>query len=252
MINEITQGDCIELMKGMPNDLVQMTLTDIPYGEVNRPSNGLRLLDKKDADIETFDLDAFLRELIRITKGSIYVFCGTEQVSSIRSFLVSAGLSTRLCIWEKSYPSPLNGQYLWLSSVECCVFGKKKNAPFHEHCKSCVWKYPSARNKIHPTEKPLDMFRYLVRVSSNENDIVFDPCVGSGTTCVAAKLEGRQYIGFDLSEEYCRIAKERLTNTPCVLQSNNGDTHGQTDCLSGQVQDAGSHNLCKGMGQSEP
>jgi site-specific DNA-methyltransferase (adenine-specific) len=197
-------------MKEMQADSVVMTLTDIPYEVVNRSSNGLRNFDKAYADEKTFDLDVFLAEVVRVTKGSIYCFCSTEQVSFIRSELIRYGLSTRLCILEKTNPSPVNGQHIWLSGIECCVFGKKKNAVFNEHCKNPVWRYPCERNKFHTTQKPLKLFEYLVKVSSNEGDVVFDPCVGSGTTALAAKRQGRQYIVYDLSEECIGVTKRRI------------------------------------------
>lgn len=212
----ITCGDCIVLMKQMPEDSVEMTLTDIPYDVVSRASNGIRNFDKTDADEKTFDLDVFVAEVARVTKGSVYIFCSTEQVSFLRAELIKYGLSTRLCIWEKTNPSPVNGQYIWLSGVECCVYGKKKKAAFNEHCKNTVWRYPVVRKQLHPTQKPLDLFRYLVKVSSNVGDTVFDPCAGSGTTPVAAMLENRKYLAFDLSEEYVAIAKKRIEETQLV------------------------------------
>src|SRR5581483_10772865 len=191
--------DCMLGMKEINDNSVYLTLTDIPYDVVNRKSNGLRNLDKKDADIITFDLKEFIKEVVRITAGLIYIFCGTEQVSLVREELINNGLTTRLCLWEKTNPSPCNGEYLWLSSVECCVFGRKKKAIFNEHCKSPVWRYPVVKKKRHSTEKNLELFRYLIRVSSNEGDIVFDPCCGSGTTLEAALLEKRKYIGFEIN-----------------------------------------------------
>lgn len=208
-MNKIICGDCIELMKEMPTDSVEMTLTDIPYEVVNRDSNGIRNFDKEDADLKTFDLGIFVSEVSRVTKGSIYIFCSTEQVSFLRSALIACGLSTRLCIWEKTSPSPVNGQFIWLSGIECCIYGKKKKAIFNEHCKNTVWRYSSERGKLHPTQKPLKLFQYLVRVSSNPGDIVFDPCLGSGTTALAAVRENRKYIGFELNSEYVEIAKKR-------------------------------------------
>jgi DNA modification methylase len=208
--NKIICGDCMKLMTEMPDVSVTMTLTDIPYAVINRDSNGLRNFDKEDADERNFDLNSFLEEVIRVTKGSIYIFCSTEDVSEIRAYMVEKGLSTRLCILEKTNPSPANGQYIWLSGVECCVFGKKKKAVFHENCKNPVWRYPCSRNKIHPTQKPLDLFRYLIRVSSDSGDVVFDPCIGSGTTALAAFREGRQYLGFDISKKYVNAAKKRI------------------------------------------
>ncbi len=73
-------------MKTMEEDSVNLTLTDIPYGEVNRNSNGLRILDKENADIMTFSMQEFLIELYRVTKGTIIIFCGKEQLSEIHKF----------------------------------------------------------------------------------------------------------------------------------------------------------------------
>ncbi len=197
-------------MRLLPDKYVELTLTDIPYSVVNRGSNGLRNFDKKDADDTTFDLEEFILQVTRVTKGSIYIFCSTEQISFIRSKLVNLGLTTRLCIWEKTNPSPINGQYMWLSGVECCVYGRKKGAVFNEHCKNTVWKYPVVRKQLHPTQKPLELFQYLIRTSSNKNDLVLDPCLGSGTTAVAALKEDRNFIGYDINPEYIEIAKKRL------------------------------------------
>lgn len=99
---------------------------------------------------------------------------------------------------------------MWLSGIECCVFGRKKGATFNEHCKNSVWRFPNGRSKIHKTEKPIKLFKYLVEVSSKEGDIVLDACVGSGTTAVACQQTGRKFIGIEISEDYCKIARERL------------------------------------------
>ena len=119
---------------------------------------------------------------------------------------------TRLCIWEKTNPSPINCQYYWMSSIECCVFTRNKNATFNEHYKSCVWRNPCGRSKVHPTEKPLKLFEYLVKTSSNENDTVLDCFMGSGTTGVVCKHTNRNFIGIELDENYFEIAKERIEN----------------------------------------
>jgi len=209
---EVLNKDCFEHFKTMNNNSVDLILTDIPYGEVNRKSNGLRNLDKGKADIVTWErykLKFLIREFCRVSKSSIYVFCGIEQVSDIRATMVEQGLSTRLCIWRKTNPSPMNGQHIWLSGIECCVFGKKKNAVFNEHCKNCVWDFPTERGKIHPTQKPLKLMEYLVKVSSNENDLVFDPFIGSGTTGVACVNTNRRFIGIELDKNYFEIAKKR-------------------------------------------
>lgn len=203
-------GDCMTYLKNVPNKSMTCTVTDIPYGEVNRKSNGLRNLDKKDADIVTFSLEDFVEEVCRVTSGSIYIFCGTEQVSAIRSLLVKAGASTRLCIWEKTNPSPMNGKTIWLSGIECCVYGKFKGATFNEHCKNTVFRFPTVRGKIHPTQKPVALLQYLIETSTRGGDTVFDPCMGSGTTGVAALKSNRNFVGVELNPEYFKEAKKRL------------------------------------------
>ena len=206
----VVQGDCREVLPTIPDGAVDAVVTDIPYGEVNRPSGGIRNFDKGNADIETFTPGEFLALVLPLVTGSVYVFCGTEQVSELRAGLVAAGMSTRFCIWHKPDAGPVNGQHLWLSSVECCVFGKKPGATFNYFCKSSVWHYNIARNTAHPTGKPVDLMKYLVAASSNPGNTILDPCVGSGTTGVAAVELGRRFIGVEISEEYCRIARERI------------------------------------------
>ena len=149
----LKQGDCLELMKELPDESVSLILTDIPYGEVNRDSNGLRNLNKKDADTFNMNINQICSEFIRITSGSIYIFCGTEQVSEIRKNLVKEGLSTRLIIWEKTNPSPMNGETIWLSGIECCVYGKKKGGTFNGFCNNTVLRYSTQHSKLHPSQK---------------------------------------------------------------------------------------------------
>jgi site-specific DNA-methyltransferase (adenine-specific) len=216
-LNTIYNESCLETMKHISDNEINLILTDIPYNAVNRNDNGLRNLNKEDADILTFDLSEFLQQLIRICSGSGYIFCGWGQISQITDFFINNGLSTRLCVWKKTNPSPMNGEYIWLSGAEFAVYFKKHNATFNEHCKNCVWDFPSGKSTIHPTEKPIALFEYLVQVSSNVGDIVYDPCIGSGTTAVACKELDRNYVGSEISPEYCKIAEERIKNLPTKL-----------------------------------
>ena len=137
---QLHNNDCMSVFPELADNSIDLTLTDIPYDEVNRKSGGLRNLDKSHADIITFPLDDFIDEVVRVTSGSIYIFCGSVQVSHIRNRLIEHKLSVRHCIWEKTNPSPMNGQHIWLSSIENCVYAKKSGATFNEHCQSAVWR----------------------------------------------------------------------------------------------------------------
>lgn len=202
-------GDCITRMKEI--DSVDFTLTDIPYGEVNRTSNGLRNLDKGNADIVTFPLKDFLDAVYKVTKNSICIFCGREQFSDIYIYFVNKQGTVRPIVWEKTNPSPMNGQYVYLSGVEFAVWFRKKGATvFNAHCKNTVFRYPNGANKVHPTQKNLALFEELIRDNTNENDVVFDPCMGSGTTGVASKKLNRSFIGIELDKNYFKIAKDRI------------------------------------------
>ena len=203
----IYHGDCRDW-----HGNADLVLTDIPYGEVNRSSGGLRVLDKGLADVETMPISDVVDVLLSPVPHTIYVFCGTEQVSPIRSGLVEADLTTRLGVWEKTNPSPMNGDVIWLSSVECCVFARREKAPFNERCASPVWRGPTETERWgHSTPKPRWLFDRLMLASSLPNQLVIDPFCGSGTTLVSAKNLGRRAIGIEIEERYCEIAAKRLS-----------------------------------------
>lgn len=205
--------DCIKVMQSMPDESVDFTLTDIPYNAVSRDSNGLRNLNKEEADILTFDLAEFLKDVYRVTKNSIVIFCGKEQFSTIYSFFANQPGTVRPIIYEKTNPSPMNGQYVYLSGVEMAVWFKKKGAKtFNAHCKNTVFKYPNGSSKLHPTEKNHNLLADLILDNTNENDIVFDPCMGSGSTGLVASRLNRDFIGCEIDDTYFNIAQERLND----------------------------------------
>ncbi len=211
---KLLQGDCMELMNNIPNESIDLVLTDIPYNVVNREDNGLRKLDKENADILTFDLINFLEQLYDKSKSTIIIFCGKEQVSIIHSYFndkQKKGKGTvRQLIWEKSNPSPMNGQHIYLSGVENAIWFKKRGGTFNAHCKNTVFKYPIGRSKLHPTEKNHLLLQELILDNSNENDLILDPCMGSGSTGVVALQNNRNFLGIELNQNYFEIAKNRL------------------------------------------
>lgn len=73
-----------------------------------------------------------------------------------------------------------------------------------------IQKFVRDKNKLHPTQKPVALLEYLIKTYTNENDIVLDNCMGSGSTCIAAINTERQYIGYELNDKYFEIAKKRI------------------------------------------
>ena len=214
---ELLHGDCMDILPTIADNSIDITITDIPYGTVSqrgadraRYAGQLRKMDKGLADVVNFDIKDMTRELCRITSGSLYIFCGYEQFSEIVNIFNEFKLSRRLCIWEKTNPSPMNGDKLWLSGVEWCLFGRFPKATFNEHCKNTVFRYPCGRNKLHPTQKPLELIERLVLASSNPGDTVLDPFMGSGTTGVAALQNQREFVGIEKDAGYFDIAQKRI------------------------------------------
>jgi site-specific DNA-methyltransferase (adenine-specific) len=203
---ELWLGDCRDILPSLPK--VDAVITDIPYGKVNRASGGLRNLDKGAADIETCPISDVLAVLAK--GASVYVWCGTEQVSELRAGLVASNYSTRLCFWEKSNPSPMNGQHIWLSAIEACVYGKSPGAHFAEFCKAPVWRGPTAEKEDHPTPKPVWLMERQILASVKSGGSVLDAFMGSGTTGVACMNLGRSFIGIEREVKYFDIACARI------------------------------------------
>lgn len=120
--------DCIEYMKNMAKNSVDLTLTDIPYCEVNSNAghNGMdkRNLDKDEADTKTFELSEFLPLVDKITKGAIVIFCGIEQFAEIFTYFKKKKYPARHLVWSKTNPSIMNGEKEYLASVENAVWTK--------------------------------------------------------------------------------------------------------------------------------
>lgn len=191
---------------------VDLALTDPPYNCVNRDSGGLRSLDKGGADSEPVVIEDLVETLVRITSGSLYVFCGDVQMSHFLRAFKDHGLTVRGATWHKTNPSPMNGDKLWLSAAEFCAFARKPKAYFSLSCQANVWRHKTDDEvDWHPTPKPLPLMEHLVRASCPPGGTVLDPFAGSGTTLLAAKNEGRRAVGVEMSEDYCRRIVPRLS-----------------------------------------
>ena len=147
---------------------------------------------------------------------NIYIWCNHKQIPMyIEYFVNKLNCSFDILIWNKTNAMPLfNNKYL--TDKEYCLYFRKGgycNPSNYEDAKTVYYQPINAKDKKlydHPTIKPLNIIETIIKNSSNENDIVLDPFIGSGTTAVAAKELNRQYIGFEVDENYFKIAKDRL------------------------------------------
>lgn len=220
-MTELYNCDCIEYMKGMEEKSVDFVLTDIPYGEVNerlKARNRFRKnfgwTEKGKADKTKFALSDFLPLVAKAMKKSCVIFCGIGQLREIFDFFQKGlGWPARQLVWEKTNPTVVNGDKMYLSGTENAVWAKRPGAPFKPFCKSNVFRYPTiggASGKIHPTEKSHGLLRELILDNTEPGDLVFDPCAGSGSTLLVASQEGRRSFGCELNGVFYQKAKARL------------------------------------------
>lgn len=159
-----------------------------------------------------------LREFVRVMKkGNIYIFCNKNQLRQYFDFFDDLGWNLDLLVWNKTNCIPtINNTYL--ANLEYCVFARESGTPLYGSYETKSKCYTSSCNKkdkdlyLHPTIKPLPFIKNLIINSSQENQVVLDPFMGSGTTAVACKELNRQYIGFELNPKFYQIANDRLND----------------------------------------
>ena len=211
MINEIVCGDCLEGMKLMPDKSVDLVVTDIPYN-ISQEHGGLRDIDygEWDKNITIDSVLIWINEMIRISRNGLYVCCADQQFSYIFNECLKHDLITRKFEWLKPNPNIMNGQCFWLSSGELVVCAKTRNGIYNGNCEKAYKVIQAPRDRQHPTQKPIELLLRFIEISSNKNDLILDPFMGSWTTARACKDLGRNFIGFEISEKYCKIGEERL------------------------------------------
>jgi DNA modification methylase len=223
-INQIICGDCLEVMKGIPDKSVDLVLTDPPYEFISKDPVGggfMKNENKKhfvrinESFGMSFNPEKFLIEIQRICKKfSAYIFTNKELLKQYIKFAEKNKYIWDLLIWAKPNPVPIFNNH-FLIDKEYIFYTREKGAIFNSTlCYKryfTVKQYPIGTKKTtHPTEKPIIFIEDFIEISSNKNDIILDPYLGSGTTAVACKELGRRYIGIEISPEYCDMANKRL------------------------------------------
>lgn len=243
IMNELWLGDCLELMSDIPDDSVDMILCDLPYEQSGLTSKWDKLIpldklwqqykriSKKETAIVLFgaqpfttklafsNLDMFKYEWIWCkNKCTGYFDVQYRPMRKHENILVfgyggcSNGSNSRMNyspqdLIELKQPKSRKGKTVdatCRSSVMAHGEQKFTNYP------NTLLYFENESKTIHPTQKPLSLCEYLIRTYTNESDLVLDNCMGSGTTCLAARNLNRQFIGIEKDENYFNIARERI------------------------------------------
>lgn len=225
-------GDCLELMKDIPDKSIDMILCDLPYGTT---------YCKWDTIIPFEQLWENYNRVIK-DDGAIVLF--SKQPFTTSLIYSNMKLFKYCLVWEKdNHDNPLMAKKRFLNiSEDICIFYKKqctynpqglikvnkitkqgrgeslsqKNSRKPEYLQEYsnypknILKFKRDLPNIHPTQKPVSLLEYLIKTYTNEGDLVLDNCMGSGSTGVACLNTNRNFIGIELDEDYFKIAKERI------------------------------------------
>src|SRR3990167_2251014 len=215
-------GDCLEILPQFPDKSFDLVLTDPPYG-VNYEgghfhSGDVKIVRKREKLVnDQENIYSYLfKEIYRLLgdgSGGAYVFYADSFSEYV--FPPLPFEKYQMLIWGKSNAryAAMMARYkhnfepfIWLQKPPSKWRGKSTET-------SLWWMKANATNFFHPTQKPLDVIKRMIINSSDENNIILDPFLGSGTTAVAAKQLNRRFIGIEISKKYCDIAIRRLQNT---------------------------------------
>lgn len=209
---ELYNEDYLVGINRIKENSIDLILTDIPYN-ISKENNFKSMKDRENRngiDFGEWDKDfkeENLNKLIPLLKsgGSLVIFHSFEQFNKLQLIFSGLELKDKL-IWEKTNPMPRNRDRRYVSNIELCSWYVKNGNTWtfnrqKENYESCVFKYPSESGggfeRFHPTQKNLKMIEYLLKIHSNENDLVLDCFSGSGTTALSCLLNNRNFIGFE-------------------------------------------------------
>jgi len=244
-INEIYQGDCVELLKKIPNNSVDLIFADPPYnlqlnGDLYRPNqtkvDAVRDEWDKFKSMEEYDrfTNFWMKECYRILKssGSFWVIGTYHNIFRVGAIMQNIGFwILNDIIWIKTNPMPNFKGTRFNNAHETLIWAtktKSSNYTFHYHSMKVMnddlqmrsdWLIPICQGderikvngqKAHSTQKPAELLFRVLLSTSNPGDIVLDPFSGSGTTAAVSKRLGRKFIAFEREEFYVKLSKERV------------------------------------------
>lgn len=166
-----------------------------------------------------FNLTSWIKPSIEILKdgGNIVIFNAWRNMGAISDALEESGCIVKEMIqWQKNNPMPRNRDRLYVTTCEFAIWATKGKGWTYNRQRdtyeNTIFTYPIVNyaQRIHPTQKPIELMEDIIKIHTNENDVVFDPFGGSFTTAVACKKLNRQFISCDLDGNYVEQGKKRL------------------------------------------
>ena len=218
-LNEIVNMDWKEAIKQVSDKSIDLVVTDPPYG-MKFQSNRRKVQHKSIQNDDNLDwLESWVVELKRVCKDEahLYIFCSWHNIDLFKQIVGAYFNVKNILIWEKYNKGmgDLEGDYA--PKYEMILFCSNGSKKLNGGRDANILKAKRTGNENHPTEKPVNLISYLIEKSSNENDIILDTFAGSFSTAQACKQKNRNFICFEIEEEYCRTAKNLLNGVSVSL-----------------------------------
>ena len=224
---DLRKGDCLDIMKDIPNDSVDLVVTDPPYKVTARGNSGNSggMFQKKEVKSgkvfthNTIEIDEWLPELYRVLKDKshCYIMTNNKNITHYLNVIKNSKFHfIKNLIWVKD--NKIMGQ-TYMSQFEYVIMVRKGG---HKRINDCgvsdvaIFKNKKLKDEhnknVHDTEKPVNLCEMLINNSSNNNDAVLDPFMGIGGAGVACVNTNRNFIGIELDDKYFKIAKKRIND----------------------------------------
>ena len=210
--NIIYNENCMDTMSNMEDESIDLVVADPPYGMNFRSNHRAKRYDDIFWDDNLDWLDDWSLQTHKILKENshMYVFCSFHNIDIFKQTLQRDFTIKNILIWEKNNTSmgDLKGDYA--PKYEMILFATKGRRLLNGRRDANILKFSRTGNRLHPTQKPEQLISYLINKSSEKDEIVYDPFVGSGTTALSALSLGRRYIGSEINEDYYKISLDRI------------------------------------------
>ena len=224
---DLHKGDCLDILKNIPDDSIDLVLTDPPYPTTSRGNAGnsggmlQKEINKKGKVFEHNNIDCtkYAPEFYRVLKDGSHCYIMTNHINLIKMLNVFTDCGfhfIKSLIWNKG--NKIMGQY-YMSQFEYILFFRKGCGKKINNCGTPdILAIPNKKTKgengknIHDTEKPTELMKILIENSSSENEVVLDAFMGVGSTGIACVNTNRNFIGVEIDDEYFKIAENRIND----------------------------------------
>lgn len=228
----LINDDCFNVLKQIPDNSIDLILTDPPYNIAKYSTGNIRFDWRSDInnDLAEWDLvelhpKDLVKEFKRIIKpsGNIFIFCSYNIIGEYHKVFDPEFDTFQFMVWHKTNPVPNFRKTSFLNSCELIVscwnkghtwnFSNQKEMHNFIEAGICMGservKDENGKN-LHPTQKPVSILEKIVKIASNENDVVLDCFNGVGSTGVAALRNNRKYVGIEIDQKYMKATARRL------------------------------------------